>query len=83
MALAQTGYRFTSRIPQGSVLGPVLFLIFMNNLPELLSGCKKLFAVDGKLYSTIREIQDEVRLQGNVNNSENWAQIWNIDFNTK
>ena len=44
---------------------------------------KKLFADDKKLFSSIREVQNEVRLQGNVNNSENWAQIWNMDFNTK
>ena len=44
----------TSGIPQGSVFGPVLFLIFVNDLPEVLSSCKKLFADDGKLYSSIR-----------------------------
>ena len=75
---------------RGSVLDPVLFLIFIKSLPEVLRCCKKLFANDGKIYSSIREVQDEVRLivylftfQGKVNNSANWAQIWNIDFNTK
>ena len=40
----------TSGIPQGSVLGPILFLIFINDLPKVIKCLIKLFADDAKLY---------------------------------
>ena len=73
----------TSGIPQGSVLGPVLFLVYINDLPDELKCLKKLFADDGKVYSPIRNIQDEVNMQGNVDNSEDWADKWEMFFSTK
>ena len=73
----------TSGIPQGSVLGPVLFLVYINDLPDELNCLKKLFADDGKVYSPIRNIQDEVNMQGNVDNSEVWADKWEMVFSTK
>ena len=73
----------TSGIPQGSVLGPVLFLIYINDLPDELNYLKKVFADDGKVYSPIRNIQDEVNMQGNVDNSEVWADKWEMVFSTK
>ena len=48
-----------------------------------LNCLKKLFADDGKLYSPIRNIQDEVNMQGNVDNSEDWADRWEMVFSTK
>ena len=73
----------TSGIPQGSVLGPVLFLVFINDLPDVLNCLKKLFADDGKIYLPIRDIQDEICLQGNVDNSVEWAEKWDMKFNAK
>ena len=73
----------TSGIPQGSVLGPVLFLVYINDLSDELNCLKKLFADDGKVYSPIRNIQDEVNMQGNVDNSDVWADKWEMVFSTK
>ena len=45
----------TSGIPQGSVLGPILFLIFINDLPKVIKCLIKLFADDAKLYQIIKK----------------------------
>ena len=43
----------TSGIPQGSVLGPISFIIFINDLPDVLKCCIKLYADDAKLFSVV------------------------------
>ena len=73
----------TSGIPQGSVLGPILFLIFINDLPKVIKCLIKLFADDAKLYQIIKSNQDSVDLQVNVGRSREWAIIWKMLFNTK
>ena len=72
----------TSRIPQGSVLGPILLVIFINDLPEVFC-CIKLFADDAKLYLPIRNSRDEEILHGKVDSFEIRAEIWNMNFKTK
>ena len=48
----------TSGVPQGSVLGPVLFIIYVNDLPAEVKSYCKLFADDTKLYKEISGLQD-------------------------
>jgi hypothetical protein len=55
-----------SGVPQVSNLGPLLFHLFINNIVEIFSLNVLLFADDVKLYSTIRDISDCMRLQSNV-----------------
>ena len=73
----------TSGIPQGSVLGPILFLIYINDLPSVVRCLIKLFADDAKLYQIIRRNQDRVELQGDISNSKDWSIIWKMFFNIK
>ena len=73
----------TSGIPQGSVLGPILFLIFINDLPDVLNCCFKLFADNAKLYMPIENSHDEEILQQNLDYSDIWSEVWDMDFNTK
>ena len=73
----------TSGIPQGSVLGPVLFLIFITDMPEVLNCCAQFVADDAKVYSPIKAENDRIRLQVGVNNAEEWAKIWNMFFHAR
>ena len=71
----------TSGIPQGSVLGPVLFLIFINDLPEVVTSIVKLFADDTKLYKEIESSQDCEQIQRDLNCLSDWTDLWLLRFN--
>ena len=56
----------TSGMPQGSVLGPVLFAIFINDLPDVVKQSVQMFADDTKMWSGIINLQDCVYLQEDI-----------------
>jgi hypothetical protein len=70
-----------SGVPQGSVLGPLLFLIFINDLPNGLTVMCKLFADDSKLMHVIRNPKDREELQKNINKILEWTADWKLDLN--
>ena len=74
-----------SGIPQGSVLGPILIVIFINDLPDVatsnVSFKDTLFADDTKLMKEIQSDQDVVVLQNDVSEMDYWSKTWLSKFN--
>ena len=65
--------KVTSGIPQGSVLGPILFLIYINDLPEVITACMKLFADDAKLFGRVNSLVQASTVQTSLDNAVDWA----------
>ena len=72
-----------SGIPQGSILGPVLFIIFINDLPGVVGSVCKLFADDCKLYKNIESEADLKELQEDILRLCQWSKEWLLGFNFK
>jgi len=63
----------TSGVPQGRVIGPVLFLIYVNDMPDVVKCIIKLFADDTKLFSKISPEEDQTLLQYSINQIIKWT----------
>ena len=70
-----------SGVPQGSVLGPLLFLLFINDMPDVVHNVIALFADDAKLFSSIRSDSDMLRLRHDIYNLTEWSDKWQLQFN--
>ena len=70
----------TSGIPQGSVLGPILFVIFINDLPESVTSEAYLFADDTKIFRIIKNEEDRGELQKDLNKLNQWSDDWLLKF---
>ena len=71
----------TSGVPQGSVLGPILFLVYINDLTEGLSSQVRLFADDTAVYLKIGGSDDERVLQDDLDRLTVWEDQWDMKFN--
>ena len=69
-------------VPQGSILGPLLFLIYINDLPDGLSSNVKLFADDTSLFSVVHDIHSSASdLNKDLKTINEWAFQWKMSFN--
>ena len=70
-------------IPKGSVLGSLLFLIYIKDLPNGYNSNVKLFAGDTSLFSVIRNITDSVNLlYSDLSEINEWTLQWKMSFNS-
>ncbi len=72
----------TSGVPQGSVLGPVLFLLYINDCLSGLSCDAVMFADDVKIWRTVESPSDVQSLQNDVEYLSSWSQGALMSFNT-
>ena len=71
----------SSGVPQGSVLGPLLFILYVNDLPSEVSSFCKLFADDAKLYKDLENLEDFEMIQNDIDKLCQWTIKWLMFFN--
>ena len=73
--------KVTSGIPQGSVLGPILFIMYINDLPNAINSYVKIFADDTKLFNSVISIDQKDQIQEDLEALHSWSVKWQLKFN--
>ena len=73
----------SSGIPQGSVLGPLLFVVYINDMPEVIDkdSIVYLFADDTKLFRVVNNVADSALMQRDIDALKTWSDTWLMPFN--
>ena len=69
-----------SGVPQGTVLGPLLFLAYINDMPENIKSKIALFADDAYVYKSIKSEEDVSDLQNDIDQLVKWEKLWSMEF---
>ena len=73
-----------SGVPQGTIFGPVLFTLYVNDISSGISSAVKLYADDTKVYREIFDIARETSiLQSDLFHLRNCSEVWQLNFNAK
>ena len=72
-----------SGVPQGTVLGPILFVMYINDLLDDIKAGGLLYADDTKIFSCIKEKNDAFHLQTDIDTLERWTNMWLMKFHPK
>jgi hypothetical protein len=70
-----------SGVPQGSVLGPFLFVIYINDMQDILRAVSNMYADDTKLASIMTNSNSYQLLQQDLDNACEWSKTWLLEFN--
>ena len=81
--VSSTWEMVTSGVPQGSGLGPILFLIYINDMDDEIMNQLLKFADDTKIFSIIRTDEEADNLQKDLDTLLNWTNDWQMQFNVK
>ena len=71
----------TSDLPQRSVFGPLLFLLYINNLSQNIHSHVRFFADDTVVYLTVTSPEDANTLQADLDTLQEWEITWDMEFN--
>ena len=71
-----------SGVPQGTVLGPLLFSLYIDDISADIESEIRLFADDCVFYHEIKEIEDTVKLKKDIDRLRSWARKWGMRFQT-
>ena len=83
MGTSESKWRnIASGVPQGSVLGPLLFVIYINDLPEKIKNIMEMYADDSKVISE-GSVMSRSELQADINEIDNWFKKWSMSLNSK
>lgn len=72
-----------SGVPQGSVLGPVLFVCYINDMPETISSMIYMYADDTKIAGRVDNEEEVKILQSDLDKLVDWSQTWQMKFNVQ
>ena len=73
--------KVTSGVPQGSVLGPIMFLIYVNDMPVGIDSYMNMFADDTKIMRRVKNMEDCNKLQEDLDRIYEWSKEWQMEFN--
>ena len=71
----------SSGVPQGSVLGPLLFLLFVNDPPDWIKTNICILADDTKIWTRIADVKDVESLQRDLDSIGCWSEKWLLRLN--
>ena len=76
------GENVLSGVPQGTVLGPLFFIIYINDINDVISHCRiKIFADDSKLIKSINNLEDKNLMEEDIKSVMNWAKNNKMELN--